>query len=104
MPKLRISGAMWYLLWFLGMNEINKCRGVLKWKYMVENLWKRKIDSSKRLSEKWKKKNLKKIWSWTKAKRKKWRKKKSRSAIWALLCKVSGIDDIWKEKLCSTSL
>ena len=30
--------------------------------------------------------------------------KKNRSAIWALLCKVSGIDDIWKEKLCSTSL
>ena len=31
-------------------------------------------------------------------------KKKNRSASWALLCKVSGIDDIWKEKLCSTSL
>ena len=30
--------------------------------------------------------------------------KKSRNAIWALLCKVSGIDDIWKEKLYSTSL
>ena len=32
------------------------------------------------------------------------RKKKSRSAIWALLRKVSGIDVIWKKKLCSTSL
>ena len=31
-------------------------------------------------------------------------KKKSRSAIWALLCKVGGIDVIWKVKLCSTSL
>ena len=30
--------------------------------------------------------------------------KKSRSAIWALLCKVSGLDVVWKEKLCSTSL
>ena len=32
------------------------------------------------------------------------RKKRGRSVIWALLCKVSGIDVIWKEKLCSTSL
>ena len=28
-------------------------------------------------------------------------RKKSRSAIWALLCKVSGIDYIWKEKNCA---
>ena len=32
------------------------------------------------------------------------RRKKNRSAIWALLCKVSGIGIIGKEKLCSTSL
>ena len=37
-------------------------------------------------------------------KKKKWKRKKNRSAIWALLCKVSGIGIIWKEKLCSTSL
>ena len=35
---------------------------------------------------------------------KKKNKKKNRSAIWALLCTVSGIGIIWKEKLCSTSL
>ena len=87
MPKLRISGAMWYLLWFLGMNERNKCGGVPKWIYMVGNLReKRKVDCSKRPSEK------------------KWKKKRIRSAIWALLCKASGIDVIGKEKLCSTSL
>ena len=28
-----------------------------------------------------------------------WKIKKNRIAIWALLCKVSGIDDIWKEKI-----
>ena len=27
MPKLRISGALQYLLWFLGRNERNKCGG-----------------------------------------------------------------------------
>ena len=32
------------------------------------------------------------------------KQKKNRSAIWTLLCKVSGMDVIWKEKLCSTSL
>ena len=58
---------------------------------MVGNLRKRKVDCSKRPSEK--------KWSWTKEKG-----KKSRSAIWAVLCKVSGIDVIWKEKLCSTNL
>ena len=53
MPKLRISGAMWYLLWFLGRNESNKCEGVPKWIYMVGNLReKRKVDYSKRPSEK----------------------------------------------------
>ena len=92
MPKLRISGAMWYLLWFLGRNERNKCGGVPKWIYMVGNLReKRKVDCSKRPSEKkiWKKNTLEQ-----KQKEKKWRKKRSRSAIWALLCKVSGIDVI----------
>ena len=56
---------------------------------------KEKVDCSKRPTEK----KFGKIYSWTKAKRKKWRKKRSGSAIWALLCKVSGIDDIWKEKI-----
>ena len=96
---------MWYLLWFLGRNERNKCGGVPKWIYMVENLReKRKVDCSKRPSEKkngleqkQKKKNEKK-------KKKRKRKKRIRSAIWALLCKDSGIDVIGKEKLCSTSL
>ena len=53
MPKLRISGALQYLLWFLGRNERNKCGGVHKWLYMVGNLReKRKVDCSKRPSEK----------------------------------------------------
>ena len=85
----------------------NKCGGVPKWLYMVGNLReKRKVDCSKRPSEKKKKKKkFEKIWSWTKEKKKKMKKeKRSRSAIWALLCKVSGIGIIWKEKLCSTSL
>ena len=67
---------------------------------MIIHSWKfeKKMDCSKRPSEK---KNCLE----QKQKEKKWRKKKSRSAIWALLCKVSGIDDIWKgKKLCSTSL
>ena len=51
MPKLRISGALQYLLWFLGRNERNKCGGVPKWLYMVGNL-KKKVDCSKRPSEK----------------------------------------------------
>ena len=67
MSKLRISGALQYLLWFLGRNERNKCGGVPKWLYMVGNL-KNKVDCLKRPSEK---KNFKKKWSWTKAKRKK---------------------------------
>ena len=48
MSKLRTSGAMWYLLWFLGRNERNKCGGVPKWIYMVGNLWKRKVDCSRK--------------------------------------------------------
>ena len=36
--------------------------------------------------------------------KKKNEKEKNRSAIWTLLCKVSGIGIIWKEKLCSISL
>ena len=71
---------------------------------MVGNLReKRKVDCSKRPSEK---KNLKKngLEQKQKEKKMKWRKKRSRSASWALLCKVSGIGIIWKEKLCPTSL
>ena len=66
---------------------------------MVGNLWKRKVDCSKRPMKKKKRKN-----GLEQKPKKMMRKKKSKSAIWALLCKVSGIDDIWKEKLCSTSL
>ena len=93
MPKLRISGALQYLLWFLGRKERNKCGGVPKWLYTVGNL-KKKMDCSKRPSEKEKEKRK---GSWTK-------RKKNRSAIWALLCKVSGIGIIGKEKVCFTSL
>ena len=93
MPKLRISGALQYLLWFLGRNERNKCGGVPKWLYMVGNLReKRKVDCSKRPSEK--KNGLEQ-----KQKEKKWRKKRSSSASWVLLCKVSGIGIIWKKKI-----
>ena len=62
---------------------------------MIGNLRKKKVDCSKRPSEKKIEKNIIK-WSWTKAKEKKKEKKKkkkgSKSTIWALLCKVSGID------------
>ena len=79
----------------LGKNERNKCGGVPKWIYMVGNLRKRKVEFSKRPSEKEKKikeKGLEK-------KMKKKKEKKNRSAIWTLLCKVSGIGIIWKEKI-----
>ena len=66
MPKLRISGALQYLLWFLGRNEINKCGGVPKWLYMVENLRKKNGLFKKRPSEKKSKKKKmvlkKKMW------------------------------------------
>ena len=72
MPKLRISGALQYLLWFLGRNEKNKCGGVPKWLYMVGNLkkksglfkktkWKRKKRKEKGLEQKekkWKKNKI----------------------------------------------
>ena len=92
MPKLRISGAIWYLLWFLGRNERNKYGGVPKWIYMVGNLKKKSGLFKKRPSEK----KIEKKWSWTKAKEKEMikRKKRSISAIWDLLCKVSGCDVI----------
>ena len=62
---------------------------------------KNKVDCSKRPSEK----KIKKKMVLNKSKRKKMikRKKRSRSAIWDLLCKVDGIDVIWKVKLYSTS-
>ena len=66
MPKLRISGALQYLLWFLGRNERNKCGGVPKWLYTVGNL-KKKMDCSKRPSEKEKEKRK---GSWKKMKKK----------------------------------
>ena len=54
----------------MGRNERNKCGGVPKWLYMVGNL-KKKIDCSKRPSEKEKEKRK---GSWTKEK--KWKRKK----------------------------
>ena len=73
MPKLKISGALQYLLWFLRMNERNKCGGVPKWLYMVGNL-KNKVDCSKRPSER--KKNWKKNGLEQKQKEKKMKKEK----------------------------
>ena len=102
MSKLKISGALQYLLWFLGRNERNKCGGMPKWLYMVGNLRKKKVDCSRK--DQVKKKSKKKMVLKKKMWEKKWRKKRSSSAIWVLLCKVSGIGIIWKEKLCSTSL
>ena len=72
MPKLRISGALQYLLWFLGRNERNKCGSVPKWLYMVGNL-KNKVDCSKRPSERKKKE---KKWSWKRKKNEKKKEKK----------------------------
>ena len=78
----------------------NKCGGVPKWLYMVGNL-KKKSGLFKKTKWKVKKKNWKKYGLEQKQKEKNEERKKSRSAIWALLCKVSGIDDIWKEKNCA---
>ena len=50
---------------------------------------------------KWKKKFEKNMVLNKSKKKKNEERKKSRSAIWALLCKVSGIDDIWTEKNCA---
>ena len=59
-----------------------------KWLYMVGNLKKKRIVQKDQVKKKKRKeKGLKQ------------KEKKNRSAIWALLCKVSGIDDIWKEKI-----
>ena len=87
-----MSGAMWYLLWFLGRNERNKCGGVPKWLYMVGNLREKK-KSGLFKKTKWKKNGLEQ----KQKEKKNWRKKRGRSAIWALLCKVSGIGIIWKK-------
>ena len=69
MPKLRISGALQYLLSFLGRNERNKCRGVPKWLYIVGNLKKKKwIVQKDQVKKKfWKKNGLEQ-----KQKEKKW--------------------------------
>ena len=72
MPKLKISGVMWYLLWFLRRNERNKCGGVPKWLYMVGNL-KKKVDCSKKPSEKEKRKE-----KGLEQKKKKWKRKKKK--------------------------
>ena len=73
MPKLRISGALQYLVWFLGKNERNKCGGMPKWLYIVGNL-KNKVDCSKRPSEK----KIKKKMVLNKSKKKKKLKKEKR--------------------------
>ena len=61
-------------------------------------IWKKeKVDCSKRPSEKEKEKKM--VVNKSKRKKNDEKEKKNKSAIWALLCKVSGIDDIWKEKI-----
>ena len=88
-----------------GMKEISV--GVCLNKYTWLEIWekKRKVDCSKRQSEK-------KIFEKTfglekkkkKTKRKKNEKRKEVEVQFEFYCKVSGIGIIWKEKLCSTSL
>ena len=102
MPKLRISGALQYLLWFLGRNERNKC-GVCLNEHTWLEIWEKK--------EKWivqkdqvKKKIEKKNGLEQKQKEKKNEEKKEVEVQFELYCKVSGIGIIWEEKLCSTSL
>ena len=51
---------------------------------------KKKLIVQKDQEKKWKQK-----WSWTKEKKNE--EKESKSAIWALLCKVSEIDVIWEK-------
>ena len=63
--------------------------------YTWLEIWKKKSGLFKKT--KWKVKK-KKYGLEQKQKKKNEERKKSRSAIWALLCKVSGIDDIWKKK------
>ena len=73
MPKLSISVALQYLWWFLGRNERNKCGGVPKWLYMVENL-KKKSGLFKKT--KWKRKRKEKGLEQKKKNEKEKRKKK----------------------------
>ena len=79
-----------------GMKEIS-VGGVPKWIYIVRNLKKRKSGLFKKT--KWKRKRKKNGLEQKQKKKNDEKEKKNRSAIWALLCKVSGIDDIWKEKI-----
>ena len=77
-----------------GMKEISV--GVCLNEYIWLEIWeKEKWIVQKDQEKKWKKNGLEQ--------KKKNGEKKSRSAVWALLCKISGIGIIWK-KLCSTSL
>ena len=107
MPKLRISGALQYLLWFLGRNERNKCGGVPKWLYMVGNLREKK-KSGLFKKTKWKKKK-KEIWKKygleQKQKRKKNEERKEVEVQFELYCvKLVELVLFEKKKLCSTSL
>ena len=88
-----------YCGFFEGMKEIS-VGGVPKWLYMVGNFEKK---SGLFKKTKWKRKREKKRVLNKRKKNEKEKKKKNRSAIWVLLCKVSGICIIWK-KLCSISL
>ena len=96
MSKLRISGALQYLLWFLGKNERNKCGGVPKWLYMVGNLKKKKWIVQK---DQVKKKIWKKNMVLNKSKKKKNEERKEVEVQFEFYCKVSGIGIIWKEKI-----
>ena len=76
-----------------GMKEISV--GVCLNEYTWLEIWGKKNGLLKKA--KWKKMILNK----SKRKKNDEKEKKNRSAIWALLCKVSGIDDIWKVKNCA---
>ena len=83
MPKLRISGALQYLLWFLGRNERNKCGGnclnEYTWlKICEKEKWIVQKDQVKRKKNSLEKNGLEQK---KEMKRKKERKKRSRSAI-----------------------
>ena len=81
-----------------GMKEISV--GVCLNDYTWLEIWKKKWIVQKDQVKKKKKRKEKGL----EQKKKMKKKKKYSSAIWTLLCKVSGIGIIWKEKLCSTSL
>ena len=76
------------------MKEISV--GVCLNEYTWLEIWEKKKKSGLFKKTKWKKKFEKKMVLNKSKKEKNEERKKSRSAIWALLCKVSGIDVIRK--------